>query len=42
MGQSYFLSVFFSVPKTGGDVAVLFNVVGDFLVQLFALGYVQE
>jgi ATP-binding cassette subfamily A (ABC1) protein 3 len=42
MAFSYFMSVFFSVPKTAGDISILFGVIGDFLVQLLLLGYVQE
>lgn len=42
MAQSYFLSVFFSTPKTAGDVSVIITMFGDFSIALFSIDYVQQ
>ncbi len=40
MGLSYFLSVFFQVPKTAADVSIMISFVGDLLISLFGIEYV--
>ena len=42
MAQSYFISVFFSIPKTGSDALIIANVLGEFIFYLVMLKYVQE
>jgi hypothetical protein len=37
MAMSYFLSVFFSVPKTAGDVSIMISFIGDLLISLYGV-----